>query len=311
MRKPRVIHSIIICFLACVLYAGASVLAADWSIERLLPERCASGWDLKEKAAIFDKDTLFDHINGEAELYFPYGFDMLAAATYANAKDPDVWIVADVYRMGSPLDAFGIYSNYRRPEARGIAVGAEGFVSSSQMMFYQDRYFVRLQVTGATSLKRDVFLACARSISQRLPFGAGQPVEIEAFGIQGIVPKTERYIAKSLLGYAFFRRGITADAASGGERFQVFMVPEDSVSAARETFDRYRSYLDAEGKDVHFKEATLTGTDPLFGGVFVRQSDRYVIGAVRMKDPGAAAQLIDRLEARLEQAKGKASGGHR
>ena len=117
--------------------------------------------------ALFDKDTLFDHINGEAELYFPYGFDMLATATYMDRNNPEVWIVADVYRMASLLDAFGIYSNYRKADAASVTVGAEGFVSPSQLMFYQDRYFVRLQVTGATSLG-------ARCISCMCPVCIGE-----------------------------------------------------------------------------------------------------------------------------------------
>jgi hypothetical protein len=273
-------------------------------MENLLPPRgCAQGWTLKDKAALFDKDTLFDHINGEAELYFPYGFDMLATATYMNRKNTEVWIVADVYRMASLLDAFGIYSNYRKADAAGVTVGAEGFVSSSQLMFYQDRYFVRLQVTGATSLEQDVFLACARSVSKKLPFNASPAGELEHLKIPGIVPKTERYIAKSLLGYAFFRRGIIADALLKGERVQVFLVPEDSVSAAREVFDRYRSYLEAEGKDIRLQEkpdhVSIEAVDPLYGGVFVEQSGRYIIGVVRLKEPSSATKLIEQLRERL------------
>jgi hypothetical protein len=228
---------------------------------------------------------------------------MLATATYMNRKNSEVWIVADVYRMASLLDAFGIYSNYRKADAASVKVGAEGFGSSFQLMFYQDRYFVRLQVTGATSLGQDVFLACARSVSEKLPFNARPAGELEALKIPGIVPKTERYIAKSLLGYAFFRRGIIADALVEGERVQVFLVTEDSVSAAREAFDHYRSYLKAEGKNIQLQEerdyVSIMAVDPLYGGVFVEQSGRYITGAVRLKSPSSATKLIEQLRERL------------
>ncbi|MGD1151305.1 MAG: DUF6599 family protein [Syntrophales bacterium] len=304
MNRSGMVSSIIICILLLTIHASAPVFAADGPMENLLPPRsCAQGWTLKDKVALFDKDTLFDHINGEAELYFPYGFDMLATATYMNRKNSEVWIVADVYRMASLLDAFGIYSNYRKADAASVTVGAEGFVSSSQLMFYQDRYFVRLQVTGATSLGQDVFLACARSVSEKLPFNARPTGELESLKIPGIVPKTQRYIAKSLLGYAFFRRGIIADALLEGERVQVFLVTEDSVSAAREVFDRYRSYLQAEGKDIRLQEkrdyVSIMAVDPLYGGVFVEQSGSYIIGAIRMKEPSAAIKLIEQLRERL------------
>jgi len=304
MNRSGVVSSIIICILLLTIHASASVFAADGSMKNFLPPRgCAQGWALKDKAALFDKDTLFDHINGEAELYFPYGFDMLATATYMNRKNSEVWIVADVYRMASPLDAFGIYSNYRKADAASVTVGAEGFVSSSQLMFYQDRYFVRLQITGAASLGQDVFLACARSVSEKLPFNARTAGELDALKIPGIVPKTERYIAKSLLGYAFFRRGIIADALVEGERVQVFLVTEDSVSTAREAFDHYRSYLKAEGKNIQLQEerdyVSIMAVDPLYGGVFVEQSGRYIAGAVRLKEPPSATKLIEQLRERL------------
>jgi len=304
MNRSGVVFSIIVCILFLTIHARVPVFAADGAMENLLPAYgCAQGWTLKDKATLFDKDTLFDHINGEAELYFPYGFDVLATATYVNGNNSEVWIVADVYRMASPLDAFGIYSNYRKADAASITVGAEGFVSSSQLMFYQDRYFVRLQVTGATSLEQDVFLACARSVSEKLPSNARPAGELEALKIPGIVPKTERYIAKSLLGYAFFRRGIIADALLEGERAQVFMVLEDSVAAAREAFDQYRSYMKAEGKNMQLQEwrdyVTMVAVDPLYGGVFVEQSGRYIIGAVRLKEPSSATKLIEQLRERL------------
>ncbi len=307
MNRPGAISSSIVCVLLLIIHVSAPVFAAD-AMESLLPTRgCAEGWALKDKATLFDKETLFDHINGEAELYFPYGFEMLATATYANKKNLEVWIVADVYRMASPLDAFGIYSNYRKADAKSAKVGAEGFVSSSQLMFYQDRYFVRLQVTGATSLEQDTFLACARSVSDKLPFNLSTPRELDALKIPGIVPKTERYIAKSLLGYAFFRRGIIADALIEGERVQVFLVPENSDSGAREAFNRYISFLKEEGKDLELREGrdyvSFAAFDPMYGGVLVEQSGHYIIGAVRLKKPPSAMGIIEQLRERLGEGK--------
>jgi hypothetical protein len=304
MNRAGVVSSIIICIFLLTIPASAPVFAADRPMENLLPARgCAQGWALKDKVALFDKDTLFDHINGEAELYFPYGFDMLATATYMNRDNSEIWIVTDVYRMASPLDAFGIYSNYRKADTASVTVGAEGFVSPSQLMFYQDRYFVRLQVTGTTGLGQDAFLACARSVSEKLPFNARPVGELDALKIPGIVPKTERYIAKSLLGYAFFRRGIIADALLEGDRVQVFLVPEDSVAAAREAFDQYRSYLKAEGKNIQLQGernyVSIAAVDPLYGEVLVEQSGRYVIGAVRLRKSSSAKKLIEQLRERL------------
>ena len=291
-------------FLIIIMAVSNPVSAADLSIKDILPVKGFAGnWIIEENAKIFDKDTLFNHINGEAELYLPYGFDALAAASYVNKHNPDLSIEADVYRMASALDAFGIYSNYRKTNNLWVAIGTEGFVSSSQLMFYQDRYFVRLQVAGATSLPKEIFLACARAISGNLPAGAGPPKDLELLKIPALVPKSERYLAQSLLGYSFFRRGIIADAAAQGEKMQIFVIREDTQVAARKTFDQYHSYLKAETQSIQVTgnqdRIRVIAVDPLYGEVLVEQSGRYIIGAVRVKNTSLAKQLIDQLHERI------------
>jgi hypothetical protein len=114
-----------------------------------------------------------------------------------------------------------------------------------------------------------------------------------------MVAKSERYLAQSLLGYAFFRRGIIADVMLGGERLQAFVVFLNSPDAAREAFDAYRSYLQAEGQGMNVTGITerrsLTADDPLYGGVLVEQSGPNLIGAIRMKKAKAAKPIIEQL----------------
>jgi hypothetical protein len=286
------------------LIASTPVQAAGPSAAKALPaQACAEGWVMDGKVALFDKDGLFDRINGESELYFPYGFEVLAYARYENKRDPKIAVDADVYAMGSLLDVFGMYANYRRKDAADAGIGAEGTVTPSQLLFYQDRYLVRLQVTGATTLSSDVFLACARAISRNLPGNMGRPKELDAFMVPAVVKKSERYIAQSLLGYDFFHAGLIADALVNGLPLQVFLVPEQSRDAARRTFDQYRTYLKQAGSDVRVTEAQgrvlLEAIDPLYGTVLVEQAGRYLIGAVRVNDGMAAKQLIEQLRSRV------------
>lgn len=285
----------------CVLFAST---AAGKTLEEMLPApECADGWTMEEKAVLYTKDTLFDRINGEAELYFPYGFEVLVSARYANVKKPDLAVEADVYKMGSPLDAFGIYANYRKADDIIVTIGAGGTVSSSQLLFHQDRYFVRLQASGTSNLGQDVLLSCAGAVSKNLPARKGLPPELQAFRIDGVVPGSERYTAQSLLGYSFFRRGITADASLDGDQALLFMVIEDSPAAAGKVFDLYRSFLKESGGDIKVSESpetiSLSAVDPLYKNVFAGQQGRYIIGAVRFKDSPAAQALVERLRRRL------------
>ncbi len=292
--------------LACALTGTSS---GDDSAVKVLPvPACAEGWIMEGEAALYDKDTLFERINGESELFFPYGFEVLVSARYASRQNPSVAVEADVYRMGSLLDAFGIYSNYRGADASPVKVGGEGFASSSQLLFYQDRYFVRLQASGALSVDEAVLLACARAVSRNLPSATRGPRELEAFSIPGVVRGSERYIAQSLLGYAFFRRGFIADAILDDEDIRIFVVTEESREAGRTAFDLYNAYLKASGRDVEVSEKggiiSLSGVDPLYRGVVVKQVGRFLIGAVKVKEVGKARQLVEEMRRRLQNDPG-------
>lgn len=293
--------SITLCALLCL---SLPTLAADPEIVQFLPPKaCSDGWVMEDKPVLYTKDNLFDYINGEAELYFPYGFEVLATARYVNAKNPAVSLVMDVYKMGSLTHAFGMYANYRRSDDVSAKAGADAVLSPSQMLMYQDRYYVRLQASGAPEIEKSVFLSCAEALSKNLPQNFNPPQELDIFGIAAVTPKSERYIAQSLLGYAFFRHGYMADATMSGEQVQVFMVPEASEELARKALDQYRAYLRDSGKDANMSGAAehmaFEAIDPLYQGVSVQQTGRYLIGVVRMKNPAAAKPLLGEMRMRL------------
>ncbi len=288
----------------CICCALLPAFSSEPAIEKLLPpQACAEGWVIEEQPVVYTKENLFDYINGEAEIYFPYGFEVLATARYVNAKNPSVSLVMDVYKMGSLTEAFGIYASYRRSDDASVKAGADAVLSTSQMLMYQDRYYARLQASGAPEIEQDVFLACGHSLSKNLPQNMEQPKELDVFKIAAVTPKSERYIAQSVLGYAFLPRGFMADATVNGEQVRIFMLTDDTQAAARKAFDQYRDYLKESGKEVLVLElsggALLTATDPLYSGVAVQQAGRYIIGAVRLKNPPDEKPLLDELISRL------------
>jgi len=280
--------------------------AASSSFTQILPDQFHQGWAREGQVALYNPENLFEHINGEAELYIPYGFSTLATAAYGHKARPDVRLVAEVYRMGSLLDAFGIYSNYRKPDYETVRLGAEGFASPTQLLFYQGQYFVKLQATGTTGLERETLMACARLISGNLPANASRPQELAILAGLPIVPKSERYLAQGLLGYAFFRRGFIAETKPEAGSVRVFLMEEESRETAGRAFEAYRAYLREEGQAASLSGAgdrrSLSAIDPLYGGVYLVQEDRLLLGAVRVKDQTAAARFITLLREKMAAA---------
>lgn len=254
---------------------------------------CGAGWKIDGKTVSYDRETLSDRINGEAELYFPFGFDRMVAARYSSEKTPATGIDVEIYRMGSLLDSFGMYSNYRQKDGQRINSGAESNLSGSQLFLYQGRYFIHIQITGVDNSNTDALTECAKLVASSLPGERNRPSELSAFDRPEIVKGTERYLPLSLLGYDFLNRGIMAEAVIGGASFQVFRLIGTDTRSVSALFDRFKSQLAkikiaTEGKD----SAVLEGIDSLYGPVILLKKADCLAGALRFVDKKAARDTL-------------------
>jgi hypothetical protein len=295
---------IFVLFLVCI--ASPYVSAADKAVEGMLPSSgFFEGWAMEGKETLYKPDNLYMHINGEAELYMPYGFEVLATALFVNISSQNIALVADVYKMGSLLDAYGIYSYNRNPDAEIVRIGSEGFINESQLMFYQDRYFVRLSASGNVTPERAVFISCGESMAKKISGRPSQPEELEFLKTPGVIPHTERYIAKSVLGYPFFEKGLTAEANLDGEPVRVFVILNESEKTSERALDQYIIYLKEAGiqpqLDKSMSGKTLTVQDPMYKGMIIQQSGRFLTGVTNLKDPKKGILLIDRLQAIIKK----------
>ncbi|MBA4393597.1 MAG: hypothetical protein C0407_08600 [Desulfobacca sp.] len=287
------------------LFLSSQTVADERPVEKLVSlPGFAPEWVLEDQVKIYSKDDLFTYINGEAELYFPYGFERLASAFYSKkGGDLQIGLTADIYKMGSLLDAFGIYAQYRKPDAEFITMGGEGFINPSQLIFYQDRYFVHLSASGTSQLEPSVFQACASAISRVLPGGKGQPWELDLLKIPALIPRTERYYPEGLLGYAFFRQGLIALAAQGEKKFRVFVMVENSAESAKKIVDQYARYVKESGltpkRTTDPEGLMLFTTDPLHKGLMLKQKGRVIVGVVDLEGPDQGTLFIKQLLGRL------------
>jgi len=288
-----------VCFVLCI---SSCTPPKDMSSDQgMLPlPGFAEGWRNDGKVDSYTRDTLFEFINGEAELYMPYGFTVATVTTYRNG---DNTIEAAVYEMGSLLDAFGVYSNYRYPEEPVTDFGADGFYDDYQLMFYQDKYFVRLNAHGDDETQKERLLACGRAIARRLPQPARQPAELEMFKFGGVEPRTEVYHAESVLGYAFFTKGFLAKALLDGQSCRVFVVTVDTEAGAETSMQQYLDYLKENNVEPKWVSAAtgecLAVQDPLYKDTIVLRTGPYLLGAIELSDPARGVALIDQLYAHL------------
>jgi hypothetical protein len=94
---------------------------------------------------VYNRDTVFDYMDGEAEVYLPLGFKLLYTGRYRK-PGTDKMILAEVYDMGSQTGARGIFDVYTRKGGTNVeGIGNAAWSDNSILLFWRNRYFFRVR----------------------------------------------------------------------------------------------------------------------------------------------------------------------
>ncbi|MBM4341232.1 MAG: hypothetical protein FJ110_17010 [Deltaproteobacteria bacterium] len=265
-------------FIFFLLLAWGNLSEGATSLQSLVPQRnLPEGWSLVDGPKTYTKKTLFERINGQAELFFKYGFQKSVFAIYQNQKDKENQIELDIYDMGSVLHAFGIFSRFRDGEGGG-GVGLESFIEGQAGIFYQDKYFIMLYGTESNP---DLLKRWSLLISKNIPNSLPPPREIGFFPREGLKTGSVQYFTEGLLGRKYLGRGFqgTYQGKDGAKEPKLFIAIFKNSQEAANALKQYRDDLTRNGKVYQFKAETLRGENVHQGKIFVVQKKSYLLGA--------------------------------
>ena len=283
MQTRRMIAAVLLGF---VLWGGPSPVAGA----KPFAFPAVDGWTLAGPAQVFRPDTLFDYIDGGADLYLKYDFEELQVVEYRKDK---LSVSAEVYHHRDANDAFGIYSQERVPSADFQPLGAQGYYETGVCNFIQGGYYVKLSSENTGSDDREILLAFARRISQELPAQSALPAVLSAFPREGKKPNSEKFIAKDFLGYAFLHSGFIADYERSGLKYQLFVIAGDSPDDSRAMLGQY---LKAIKQETNLVEGAYRITDPYHGEMALSWKGIYIWGTMKVTDPSLQAAYLKQFE---------------
>lgn len=210
LRRPVAEAALILAVVAsCASCAGPFAVrgAGGDPALRVLAER---GWTLVSPARAFSPDTLYEEIDGEAELYLPYDFRSLKVAVLSRPGNPAAEVRVALFRHGSARDAWGVYSLHRFPGQQVTAVGpSEAIVSDASVDFVRGETFVQVS-QGSPGASRGDLLEAAQGLSDALEGPAGPPPEAAVVMIAQAVRGTTVYQKRAILGYESLAPGYEA-----------------------------------------------------------------------------------------------------
>jgi hypothetical protein len=161
-------------------------------LELLLPSNLEiPRWEKKGPARIYEKEQLYEYIDGGAALFFEYGFKRIITQEYSDGEES---LTVDIYEMNDPEAAFGIYSLQRDYKMPGLNVGNEGTQYDYHVAFWQSSYYI--VTTGQKAGKRTkmVLSQLAENISKRIGNTSEGPKMLTHLPVNGLVPRSKVYV---------------------------------------------------------------------------------------------------------------------
>ena len=153
---------------------SAHVMAAGpaaESLSRLLPGESA-GYKAQPPDGVYTADTLFELLNGGADVYRALNVRLVVSRRYARTDAPDV--LADVFDMGSASDAYGAFHHDMR-EGPKPGIGDESELLGGSLCFWKDRYFISVVPLQESPEAAQAVGAIGQAIAAQIPKSGAHP----------------------------------------------------------------------------------------------------------------------------------------
>jgi hypothetical protein len=275
-----------------VAVASESVLPGDGELP---------GWSLTTEPEHYLADNLWEYINGQADFFIDYGFVRVDTAEYRHSEE-SFSVVLEVYRMGRPQEAFGIFAAERTRDDRPLEIGAGAYLGANVLGFWQGERYVKLTSFDEGAAVEQRLIGLAEAISSRIPDQGGELATLALFPGDGRVEASERFIPKNFLGQPYLTDAYRVDSIIDGDNVQLFIVETGSPTEAQTHFKHLEDFYRQRNPD----QATVEtdGDLPMLivdgpSKMVVFQLDRHLGGAITAQNlevgRAAAGTLADRL----------------
>jgi hypothetical protein len=243
----------------------------------------------------YTEATLYEKINGRAPAYFEYNFQELTARSFSVQGSSGDFVDVFLYRMDSPLNAFGIFSAERDISATPLEFVDDGYLSG--MGFFLRYGPVYAQILASSDAP--AVLATAEAYTRKLVLSLpddNSGMEGRAFlPAADQIPGSLTYINENAYGQEVLNSLFEARYSVDGNEFACFAQQSADTETARSNWETLREFYSKYGNlDEEFEEgAASVFVGEVFGEwnvVYVREA--VVSGVVNAPEKELALNFI-------------------
>lgn len=211
----------------------------------LLPE--VSGFTPQAPVESYNPDNLSDKIDGKAELYLSAGFKEMSCRMFSLGAAGGTHVDVYLYDMGSPSNAYAVFSGQRRPGSPNIPLTANAYATANALFFTQGRFYAEIVADRAAEALQKSLEAYATALLAKIPSEGGTKDETALFPKEGLTLESVRLSATDAFGLEGFNNVLTGEYSLKAGKATAFMARRDTPEQARVEARRYLDFLSANG----------------------------------------------------------------
>ena len=174
---------------ALLLLGGTAAWAAG-DPGLLPPDDFLGAWGRHEATRVYPGAELYGHIDGGAELFLEFGFDVLTLQRYRHGEDE---FVLEIYRMTDPEAALGIYLMKCGRETPDAGFPDRHTVGRYQLVFVKGRYYALVTSVQGKAELQPALLEFGKFVAAGVS-PAAAPAVLGLLPLEGLVEGSIRLI---------------------------------------------------------------------------------------------------------------------
>jgi len=289
--------------LALGLTLSLSSLAQDEVKGEVIPGSI-NEWQAEGKPYTYNQKTVFDYLDGGAEVYLAYGMKSVRALKYTRSDEPSIYL--SIFEMEGSDGAFGAFTYERLDAEAGIGQGSE--YGGGMLRFWQGRHFVFIQAERESPASREAVLGLGKTLASRLAGEGRRPALVDALPQEGLRPLTVRYVISPLvlknlertlednpLGLPQRTPAVMGQYGKTGDPERILIASYPDEGAAKKCVD---AYLKSRSVQVYNSAEPFRGPD---GWSLVSASGSYAVLILDAPDAAGARKRFEEINLKLKE----------
>jgi len=269
-------------------------IVASQSLPAMVSDSTPKGWQIFDEVKQFTPENLYEQINGRASFFIAYDMIRMTYVSFVNSDKTSQFINLSIYNMGTPTNAFGVFSAERSQGESPLELGRAGYRSDANYFIWKGQYYIRIISSEATNEFQWIGMDLARKVTDFLLDSGEQVWGLTALPLTDRMPESVQYFKVDAMGLDFMRNTYTATYRKGNTLVTAFLSQQDSAESARAKVVRYAKYAKKYGKGIDrlkAGEVELVSCD--MGGSYdvVYQKGRLIGGVSYVEDRGLAIRV--------------------